>query len=377
MKVVVAPDSFKACLSSREVGLAISQGIHDACPDADVRCVSVADGGEGTVDAVISALGGKMCSARVSDPLGRSVEAVYGIAGDTAVLEMASASGLPLLAPEERNPLLTSTYGTGELIRNALAAGCRRFLIGIGGSATNDGGTGMLEALGWRFYDAAGQLVHGCGAALEQIVRVDDTEVLPALREARFTVACDVDTPFYGPAGAAFVFAPQKGASPEMVRRLDAGLRAFASVVKTATGVSLDESVAGAGAAGGLGGAFLAFLGATLLRGVDMVLDAVGFDSLLDGADYVVTGEGRMDGQTARGKLSAGVLERAKKRGLPVFALCGAVIDRSSLEKMGFSRMIAVSDDIPLEVAMREEVAKERLRICASELFRRERKNEK
>ena len=369
MKVVVAPDSFKACLSSREAGLAIARGIREACPEAEVQCVSVADGGEGTVEAVISALGGRLCRARVSDPLGRSVEAFYGLAGDTAVLEMASASGLPLLSPEERDPLLASTYGTGELIRSALESGCRRFLIGIGGSATNDAGTGMLEALGWRFYDAAGGLVHGCGAALEQIVRVDDTAVLPTLRESEFIVACDVDAPFCGPDGAACVFAPQKGASPAVVRRLDAGLRAFAAVVKASTGVSLDERVAGAGAAGGLGGAFLAFLGASLVRGVDMVLDAVGIDRMLEGADCVVTGEGRMDGQTARGKLSAGVLERARAHGLPVFALCGTVAEGTLPEETGFDRIIAVSDGIPLEVAMQQEVAKERLRISASGLF--------
>ena len=367
MKITVAMDSFKGSLDSLQCGRAVAEGIYAAIPSADIRILPLADGGEGTSRALTSALGGQIRNVSVTGPLGNSVKASYGIISSRklAVIEMASAAGLYLVPEEQRDPMETTTFGVGEMIRDAVDRGCRSFIVGIGGSSTNDGGTGMLEALGWRFYDAAGRLVHGCGAALEQIVRVDDSFVPADVRAAEYVAACDVDTPFYGPEGAAFVFAPQKGASPALVKRLEAGMRSFSGVVAGATGVLLDESVPGAGAAGGVGGALYAFLGASLVPGVEMVLEAVGFDALLRGADYVVTGEGRMDGQSVRGKLVSGVLRHACACGVPVFALCGAVDGVPE----GFRRVVAVSEGIPLEVAMREDVARARLRGAAANLL--------
>ena len=251
MKIVIASDSFKGSMTSIEVAQAAKQGILQAVPDCEVVAVNVADGGEGTVEAIVEALGGKIVVAQVGDPLGRPIAARYGIAGSTAIIEMAAASGLPLLKAEERNPWIASTYGTGELIMDAISRGCSQFLVGIGGSATNDAGTGMLQALGFRFYDIHDkQIERCCGGRLQDIVRIDDTQVPAEIKNSIFTVACDVDTPFCGPEGAAPVFAPQKGADAEMVRRLDSGMASLAEVVKEKYGVDI-VPVAGAGAAGG------------------------------------------------------------------------------------------------------------------------------
>ena len=218
MKIVIASDSFKGSMTSVDVAQAAAKGIYEVYPDCQVVAVNVADGGEGTVEAIVDSLGGEIVVARVADPLGREIDARYGIAGDTAIIEMAAASGLPLLKQEERNPWLTSTYGTGEMIMDAIARGCRQFLVGIGGSATNDAGTGMLQAMGFRFYDANGEMIDHCaGGRMQDIARIDDSQVPESVRQSVFTVACDVDTPFCGPDGAAPVFAPQKGADAEMV----------------------------------------------------------------------------------------------------------------------------------------------------------------
>ena len=358
MKIVIASDSFKGSLSSIEVAQAATRGIKSVYPDCEVIAVNVADGGEGTVEAVVEALGGEMVTTTVSDPLGRPIQARYGIAGNKAIIEMAAASGLPLLCPEERNPWLTSTHGTGELIMDAMHRGCRQFLIGIGGSATNDAGTGMLQAMGFRFYDSNdNEIEHCCGGTMHLIARIQDSEVAECVRQSQFIVACDVDTPFCGKDGAAPVFAPQKGADPDMVARLNTGMASLAEVIENKYHINI-VPVAGAGAAGGMGGGFRAFLNATLKRGIDMVLDTIDFDQMIAGADLIITGEGKIDIQTARGKTAAGVLARAKAQDIPVIAIGGCVERCESVEQMGFAGIYPITEEkLPLEIAMQAEVA--------------------
>ena len=358
MKIVIASDSFKGSLTSTEVAYSAEQGIRQVHANAEVVSVNVADGGEGTVEAIVEALGGEIVRTEVHDPLGRIITARYGITGDTAIIEMAAASGLPLLTQAERNPWLTSTQGTGDMILDAISRGCRRFLVGIGGSATNDAGIGMLQALGFRFYDEHNQLIESCcGGKLQEIVRIDDSQVLQSVRDSQFIVACDVDTPFCGPDGAAPVFAPQKGADADMVNRLDMGMASFAEIIKRQYDVDI-VSVEGAGAAGGMGGAFLAFLGATLKKGIDMVLDAIDFDTTIAESDLVITGEGKVDFQTAKGKTAAGVLQRAKKQHIPVIAIGGCVEICDSLLQMGFAGIYPILEEkVPLEVAMQRDFA--------------------
>ena len=378
MKIVIASDSFKGSLASIEVARSIEMGILDVFPSCDIVKVAVADGGEGTMDALCQSLAGKVVRIPVEDPIGRTINASYVILedGNTAVLEMSSASGLTLLTPAERNPMLTSTYGTGQLIDDAIGRGCRRFLVGIGGSATNDAGMGMLTALGYRFLDAEGNELPGAGASLSKVCGIDCSGVSQAVRDSEFIVACDVDSPLYGPDGAAYVFAPQKGADPDMVKALDDGLRQYADVVASYAGkipmhggpsctgetsIMKDAaSMPGAGAAGGLGYAFVAFFGARLQRGVDMVLDAVGFDSIIEGADLVITGEGRIDAQTLTGKTPYGVLQRASRQNIPVIALAGSVaLDDSS----GFTAIRQITPpDMQLSEAMLPAVASANLR---------------
>ena len=363
MKIVIASDSFKGSMSSLDVATAATAGVIDVYPDSEIVSVNVADGGEGTVEAIVDALGGEIVKVQVSDPLGREIETCYGIAGETAILEMAAASGLPLLAVEERNPWATSTLGTGEMIMDAIARGCRKFLVGIGGSATNDAGIGMLQAMGFRFYDANGELItQGCGGVLGSIAHIDDSLVSAAIKESQFTVACDVDTPFCGPEGAAPVFAPQKGADDEMVKRLDEGMASFAKVIAEKYAIDI-VPVAGSGAAGGMGGAFRAFLGATLKKGIDMVLDAIDFDTTIQGANLVITGEGKVDFQTAKGKTAAGVLNRAKQQHIPVVAIGGCVEMCDSLVQMGFAGIYPILEEkVPLEIAMQRDFAMNNVR---------------
>jgi glycerate kinase len=371
MKIVIASDSFKGSMSSMDVATAAITGVAEVCPEAEVVAVNVADGGEGTVDAIVDALHGTLVQCEVSDPLGRPIMATYGVAGEVAVMEMAAASGLPLLTVEERNPWATSTQGTGEMIMDAIARGCRKFLVGIGGSATNDAGMGMLQAMGYRFYDANDELIaDGCGGVLSRIARIDDSQVSAAVKECVFTVACDVDTPFCGPEGAAPVFAPQKGADAEMVKRLDEGMASFANVIADTYAIDI-VPLAGAGAAGGMGGAFRAFLGATLKRGIDMVLDAIDFDNTIQGAHLVITGEGKVDFQTAKGKTAAGVLARAKKQHIPVVAIGGCVEMCDSLLQMGFAGIYPILEEqVPLEVAMQREFAMSNVRQTVAKILR-------
>ena len=363
-KIVVASDSFKGSMSSLDVAVAAKSAIESLCPGCETVMVPVADGGEGTAEAVTLACGGTTRTIAASDPLGRIVEASYGVidGGKTAVIDTASASGLPLLSRLELNPLKASTFGTGELILDAVRSGCTTVLVGLGGSATNDGGMGMLCALGYRFLDADGNALPGCGESLEKVVSIDASSVPSEVGNTRFRVACDVDTPFCGPDGASEVFAPQKGADSAMVKRLDAGMTSFASVIEKHTGTDISR-MEGTGAAGGLGGAFRAFLGAELLPGIEMVLEAVGFDGRLDGADLVITGEGKMDSQTLKGKTPYGILSHAKAAGIPVAAMCGKCLDRDTLLDAGFLRIDEIAPaGMTLEQMMEPSTAKNNVR---------------
>lgn len=365
-KVTIAVDSFKGSLSSKEVAESFADGFRTIFSQCEICKVAIADGGEGTVDALVETLGGEYVEVLVSDPLHRPTKARYGIVeGDTAVIEMAAASGLTLLKQEERNPLLTSTYGTGELILDALNRGCRRFLVGIGGSATNDGGTGMLRALGFCFLDSDGNALQGGGEILERIARIDDSAVCREVRESCFTVACDVTNPLYGERGAAYVYAPQKGADERMVEQLDRGLRNFARVVEEFNGAQIGV-LEGAGAAGGLGGGFKALLGAKLERGITMVIQAMHFDKIIEGSDLVVTGEGRIDRQSVMGKAPSGVLAVAKAQNIPTIAIAGGVEWCDELRDCGFSLIEVVTPKgMSLEEAMQPSVARENIRTAA------------
>ncbi|MHB1190020.1 MAG: glycerate kinase [Armatimonadota bacterium] len=329
MKIVIAPDSFKGSLTASEVADAVAVGLLRAVPNAELDIVPLADGGEGTVEALVRAAGGQVRRMRVTGPLGEPVDAFYGLLNDgTAVVEMAAASGLPLVPVERRDPRVTTTYGTGELIRAALDAGCRRIILGIGGSATNDGGIGAMQALGASFRDADGREVGLGGRELARIRSIDLSGLDARIARTGIVVACDVDNPLTGPRGASAVFGPQKGATPDMVSELDAGLRNLAELMR-ALGKDV-ESAPGAGAAGGLGAAAMAFLSAEMRPGIDIVLEAVRFPERVRGAELIVTGEGRIDSQTLSGKTISGVLRVARCEGVPVLAIGGGV------EKWGY-----------------------------------------
>ena len=343
MKVAIAIDSFKGSLSSIEAGQAAAAGVRRVFPDADCRVRPLADGGEGTVDALVAGLGGELRHVTVTGPAGKPTVAKYGlIPGGTAVMEMAEAAGITLVSGAEKNPLHTTTYGVGEMILDAAKNGAKKFVIGIGGSATNDGGAGMLQALGVRLHDAEGRDIPRGGAGLAKLARIDRGIAAAAQDGLSFKIACDVTNPLCGPNGASAVFGPQKGATPEMVKELDAALGRFASVVcesscSSETRGSRESSSSGeagrlkdapgAGAAGGLGFAFKAFLGAELVPGVDLILGETGLEEYVKDADVVITGEGRLDGQTVMGKAPIGVARLAKKYGKRVLAFSGILGD--------------------------------------------------
>jgi glycerate kinase len=328
MRIVVAPDSFKGSLSALGVAEAMERGIHAVFADAEVIKVPIADGGEGTVAALVSATGGRLEQCVVPGPLGDPVTAVWGVLGDgrTAVIEMAAASGLPLVPRHLRDPRITTTAGTGRLVKAALDAGLRKIVIGIGGSATNDGGTGMATELGVRFLDAQGRPLPPGGAALARLARIDLAALDLRLAQTEIMVACDVDNPLTGPRGASAVYGPQKGATPEMVQELDHALGVLAQVATRATGREVADQP-GAGAAGGLGAGFLWFSRAQLRPGVEIVLAATGFEAKVADADLVITGEGRTDAQTAMGKAPVGVAAVAKRHAVPVVCLAGGLIE--------------------------------------------------
>ncbi|WP_037326792.1 glycerate kinase [Runella zeae] len=336
MKFLLAPDKFRGSLTAEEVCSAMAEGIRLVLPAADIIMLPMADGGEGTAEILTFDANGTMLTTPVADPLGKNIQATYGISADgaTAFIEMASASGLRLLEPHERNPCLTSTFGTGQLILEAIQRGATRIILGIGGSATTDAGMGMATALGWQFWDAEGQLLEPNGKNLIKIHKIVRPTNFPQIQ---VEVACDVTAPLYGIGGAAQLYAPQKGATPEMVAQLDKGLKHLADLVKKDFGLDLAH-VPGAGAAGGLGFGALFFLGATLKEGVKIVMEQTHFAEKLEGVNWIFTGEGKIDEQTLQGKLIAGIANAAQSRGIPVVALCGALlVSPEDIRRIGLS----------------------------------------
>lgn len=349
-KCVVVSDSFKGTVSSREICAIAQQVIPRHFPACEVVCIPVADGGEGTVDCFVQAMGAQRVGVTVTNALGEKSAAAYARLGELAIIEMAAAAGLPQVGAL-RCPGTATTYGVGELIAHAVDSGCRKILLGLGGSATNDGGCGCAAALGVRFYDADGQSFVPVGDTLGRIARIDTAEAAALLRSVEITVMCDVTNPLYGPTGAAYVFAPQKGADAEKVKSLDAGLRHFGDVIRSQYGLDV-SAMPGAGAAGGMGAGCVALLGGTIQSGIDAVLDVTGFDRQLEGADLVITGEGRIDSQSADGKVVSGVARRTRAKGVPLIAIAGGIADSAgAVYDIGVSAMFS-TDRAALPVDM-------------------------
>lgn len=373
MKIIVAIDSFKGCMSSIEAGNAVKEGIYQVMPEAEVIVRPLADGGEGTVEALTLGMGGVLEVIRVTGPLGAKVECTYGILQEskTAIIEMSGAAGITLIEEQERNPLNTTTYGVGEVIKDAILKGCRHFIVGIGGSATNDGGIGMLQALGYGILDAEGNQVPFGAKGLEKIAVITDNQVIPELKECTFRVACDVTNPLCGETGASAVYGPQKGATPEMIRDMDRWLQAYATRT-TEKYEKADASYPGTGAAGGMGFAFLAYTNAVLESGIRIVLEETKLESYVKAADLVVTGEGRMDGQTAYGKAPIGVARVAKAFEKPVIAFAGAVTkDACACNEKGIDAFFPVLRGIQtLQEAMEPKNAKYNMKATVEQVFR-------
>lgn len=349
-KCVVVSDSFKGTVSSREICAIAQRVIPRHFPACEVVCIPVADGGEGTVDCFIQAVDAQRVEVTVTNALGEKSAAAYARLGELAIIEMAAAAGLPQVGAL-RCPGTATTYGVGELIAHAVDSGCRKILLGLGGSATNDGGCGCAAALGVGFFDADGQSFVPVGDTLGRIARIDTAEAEALLRSVEITVMCDVTNPLYGPTGAAYVFAPQKGADAEKVKSLDAGLRHFGDVIRSQYGLDV-SAMPGAGAAGGMGAGCVALLGGTIQSGIDAVLDVTGFDRQLEGADLVITGEGRIDSQSADGKVVSGVARRTRAKGVPLIAIAGGIADSAgAVYDIGVSAMFS-TDRAALPVDM-------------------------
>ena len=349
-KCVVVSDSFKGTVSSREICEIAQRVIPRHFPACEVVCIPVADGGEGTVDCFIQAMGAQRVEVTVTNALREKSAAAYARIGELAIIEMAAAAGLPQVGTL-RCPGTATTYGVGELIAHAVGTGCRKILLGLGGSATNDGGCGCAAALGVRFFDADGQSFVPVGDTLGRIARIDTAKADELLRGAEITVMCDVTNPLYGPTGAAYVFAPQKGADAEKIKSLDAGLRHFGDVLRSQLGIDVSQ-MPGAGAAGGMGAGCVALLGGTIQSGIDAVLDVTGFDRQLEGADLVITGEGRIDSQSADGKVVSGVARRTRAKGVPLIAIAGGIADSAgAVYDIGVSAMFS-TDRAALPVDM-------------------------
>ena len=373
MKVLIAIDSFKDCLSSMEAGEAVKKGIIKACPDSQVIVRTISDGGEGMSETLISALGCDVVHAKVSDPLQRQIDVSYGFSAEKklAVMEMASAAGIMLLGDSEKDPMETTTYGVGEMIADALRRGARDFIVGIGGSATNDGGMGMMQALGFEFFDAAGDPVSPRGKGLKDIMRIDDSNVLPQIKESRFRVACDVDNALCGETGCSAVFGPQKGLRGDDIAIMDMWLKNYARLTKEKH-PDADPDQPGAGAAGGMGFAFRSYLNAELLPGIDMIIRETGIDKDIEGADMIITGEGCLDEQSIRGKVPVGVARYAKRYGKPVIALAGMIKDTDvSFHEYGIDACFPIiRRPMGLSEAMDLETAKRGLETTAEQIFR-------
>lgn len=331
MKFLFASDSFKGTLSSEQIITLLDAAAKYVFPDCETMGIPVADGGEGTIDAVISVLHGSIYEVDVHGPLMEEVVSRYGETGNgAAVIEMAAASGLPMVPVDKRDPRVTTTYGTGELIKTALDCGCRDITIAIGGSATNDGGMGAMRALGIRFLDENGEELSGCGNDLARVADIDISGLHSAVKDARFTIMCDVNNPLTGPDGATYTFGKQKGGSPEILDELEQGMIHYAALIREKMGTDVDQ-IPGSGAAGGLGAAFCVFLKAEMKSGIETVLDLIHFDELLEGVDLVITGEGRIDWQSAFGKVPSGIGNRCRKKGIPAIAIVGGMGDKAEM----------------------------------------------
>ncbi len=372
MRVTVAIDSFKGSLSTFESGKAVSEAVKEVFPAADVEVRPLADGGEGTVEAISYASGGNIITVKVHDPLGRETEACYGYSENnkTAVIEMAAASGITLVSEKERNPLNTSSYGTGELIRDAISRSARRFIIGIGGSATNDGGVGMLEALGFEFLDADGKAIHRSGKGLADLASISCKNAIPELSECEFLVACDVKNPLCGVNGCSAVYGPQKGADEKIIKDMDAWLENYARLTKEIF-PSSDACHPGVGAAGGLGFAFLSYLDAKLTSGIDLIIEETKLEEYIKNADIVITGEGKLDSQSCMGKAPIGVARVAKKHGKTVIAFSGCIGDGAeSCNENGIDAFFPILRNVvTLDDALNAKNAYANLKACAKQVF--------
>lgn len=366
MKIVIAVDSFKGCLSSSSIAKAVEEGIFNTLPECEVIKVPIADGGEGTVEALVDATQGKKITLPVHNPLMQPIHAGYGMTGDgrTAIIEMSAASGLDLIPLKPGNIMDTTTYGTGEMIADAIKRGCRNFIIGVGGSATNDAGTGMMQALGVRFTDDTGKEVEKGGKSLSVIRHIDTQNQLPELQDCTFHIATDVTNPFYGPQGAACIFGPQKGGDEEQIKILDRGMKHLAGLIFETTGKDISY-LPGSGAGGGMGGGCVAFLQATISSGIELIMDYLRFDELIQGADLLITGEGRMDRQTLFGKVPVGIARAAASRHIPVIAITGQVDTTAdkALREAGLSAIFPIHPaPISLEKAMQPDYAYRNIR---------------
>jgi len=371
MNILIAPDSFKDCLSAPEVAQNIETGIRRIMPEACITILPMADGGEGTVEALVGATGGEIITVEVHDPLMRRIKSFFGILGDkkTAVIEMAAASGIELLKENERNPWITSTYGTGELISHALDMGCERLVIGVGGSATNDAGTGMAQALGVRFLDVQGKETGHGGGALNKISEIDVRELDKRINKCEILVACDVDNPFCGPRGAAAIYSPQKGADTAMVKKLDDNMRHFADKISGILNIDI-QNIKGAGAAGGLAAGLMVFLKAELKPGFDIIKNIVNLEKEVSKADIVITGEGRIDYQTQFGKTPSGVARIAAKYNKPVIAITGSLGEKADeLYEMGFDSIFPITDN-PADIEYALKKADILIQNTAERIFR-------
>ena len=359
MKIIIAIDSFKGSLSSMEAGKAAIEGIREVLPNSQTELIPIADGGEGMLSVMQNTYHCSNHTIQVHNPCMEPIHATYGIAlnTSTAFIEMATASGLPLIREDQRNPMKTTSFGTGELIKDALEKGCTHFIIGIGGSATNDAGTGMLQALGFQFLNKNHQVLEHGGEILSQIASIDTANVHPLLKNAHFTIACDVRNPFYGPNGAAHIYARQKGADDTMIVELDKGMESFAQVILQTTGKDI-RHIPGSGAAGGMGGGMLAFLNAELKSGSDLLLDICEFEKKIQNANLIITGEGKIDQQSLMGKITGKILQMGLVHNIPVIAITGSIEDKNTLLEAGFHGIYATRPkDMPLKEAMKKEEA--------------------
>lgn len=372
MKVVIAIDSFKGSLTSLEAGMAAKEGINKVYPDAEIFVRPVADGGEGTVDTLVDGLGGKKQRIAVVGPLGEIVQAEYGIIeNNTAVIEMSAAAGITLVPEEKRNPLNTTTYGVGELIIDAINKGCRNFIVGIGGSATNDGGIGMLQALGYGMLNKDGKQVSFGAKGLQELDSITVNGALPILKECTFNIACDVANPLCGENGCSAVYGPQKGADEEMIKQMDEWLFNYSKLAKVVN-TNADKDFPGVGAAGGMGFAFKSFLNGTLKKGIDLILTETKFEDYIKDASFVITGEGRLDSQTAMGKVPAGVAQIAKKYNKPVIAFSGCVTDEAKVcNTCGIDSFFPILRKVcSLDEAMDNMVASSNMTDTVEQVFR-------